>query len=87
MKIEGSGSASGSGSEYESESISQRHGSADPDPDPHQNVMDPEHCFFNPSLFLFLKGKSKAIVPGNWYLLPVTCYTSHALFLVFNGQL
>jgi hypothetical protein len=38
MKIEGSGSASGSGS------IIQRHGSADPDP--HQNVMDPEHCFF-----------------------------------------
>ncbi len=34
MKIEGSGSGS----------ISQRHGSADPDP--HQNVMDPQHCFF-----------------------------------------
>jgi hypothetical protein len=33
-KIAGSGS----------ESISQRHGS--PDPDPHQNVRDPEHCFF-----------------------------------------
>jgi hypothetical protein len=38
------GSASGS--------ISQRLGSADPDPDPdpHQNVMDPQHCFFG--LFL-----------------------------------
>jgi hypothetical protein len=30
MKIEGSGSG----------------GSADPDPDPHQNVMNPQHCFF-----------------------------------------
>jgi hypothetical protein len=30
----------------ESGSISQRHGKSDPDPDPHQNVMDPEHCFF-----------------------------------------
>jgi hypothetical protein len=34
MKLEGSGS------------IIQRHGSADPDLDPHQNVMDPEHCYF-----------------------------------------
>jgi hypothetical protein len=34
--IAGSGSAS--------RSISQRHGSADPDP--HQNVMDPQHWFF-----------------------------------------
>jgi hypothetical protein len=38
MKIAGLGSTSESGS------ISQRHGSADPDP--HQNVMDPEHCWF-----------------------------------------
>jgi hypothetical protein len=32
--------------ESESGSISQMHGSADPDPDPHQNVTDPQHCFF-----------------------------------------
>ncbi len=36
MKIEGTGSGS----------ISQRHGSADTDPDPHQNVMDPQHWFW-----------------------------------------
>jgi hypothetical protein len=36
VKIAGSGS------------ISQSHGSADSDqdPDPHQNVMDPQHCYF-----------------------------------------
>jgi hypothetical protein len=42
-------------------SISQRHGSADPDP--HQNVMDPQHWFWETPPFprigadnLFLKG-------------------------------
>jgi hypothetical protein len=53
MKTEGSGSESGS--------ISQRHGSADPDP--HQNIMDPQHWFWETPPFprrvndnLFLKG-------------------------------
>ena len=41
----------GSGSGCESGSISQRHGSADPDP--HQNVMDPQHCFFVFHFYLF----------------------------------
>jgi hypothetical protein len=40
MKIEGSAFGSGPESGF----ISQRHGSADPDP--HQNVMDPEHCWW-----------------------------------------
>jgi hypothetical protein len=47
MKIAGSGSESGSGSidqKHGSGSIDQRHGSADQDP--HQNVMDPQHCYF-----------------------------------------
>ncbi len=44
MWIAGSGSKSGSNN--------QRHGSADPDP--HQNVMDPEHCFYVPSLSCLL---------------------------------
>jgi hypothetical protein len=29
-----------------SESISQRYGSGDPDRDPHQNVTNPQHCFY-----------------------------------------
>jgi hypothetical protein len=46
-EIAGSGSASPSGSTI------QRHGSADPDPDPdpHQNVMDPQHCFYGKQCF------------------------------------
>jgi hypothetical protein len=40
-KVVGSGVGSGSGS-----AISQRYGSGDPDSDPHQNVTDPQHCFF-----------------------------------------
>ncbi len=47
-KIAGSGSGS----------TSQKHGSEDPDPDLPQNVMDPEHCFYEQHLWSNLVKKT-----------------------------